>query len=119
MKSTVGTLSRAALIAFVVLLVTQLSFAQEHAQIKVNKTEVVTGVVVVDIQKAGKSMELQCNQGQPTCKSLKAGDYWMVELPKNWGMYDCRNAEIYPADKEPGDSPDTASRVGAYCLIEK
>ena len=90
--------------------------AQAKTQIKVKTAQVVNGVVVVDILKGSKRASLQCNDGQPTCKTLKAGDYLMVELPANFGMYDCQNAEIYPPAKE---NPDPADRLGAYCLVEK
>jgi hypothetical protein len=111
-----------ALAALCLILATERVVAQDDTetqaktQIKVKVTQVVNGVVVVDIFKGAKRAELQCNDGQPTCKTLKAGEYSMVELPKNFGMYDCQNAEVYPRDKE---NPDAADRIGAYCLIEK
>jgi hypothetical protein len=38
----------------------------------------------------------------------------MVRLPKNWGMYDCANVDLYrkSGDLEAGD------KLGEYCLIE-
>lgn len=39
----------------------------------------------------------------------------MVQLPKNRGMYDCQNVEMYRGDPE---KPEAAEKVGAYCLVE-
>jgi len=39
----------------------------------------------------------------------------MVELPKNNGLYDCKNVEIYRGDQ---DKPESAEKIGAYCLME-
>ncbi len=119
MKKTVSLL--AALIALFVMLAAERGMADDRSQVKVKGSKTVNGVIVVDFLKAGKAAQLQCNDGQPACTSLKAGDYWMVELPENHGMYDCKNVEVYPGDKDPGDEDDRdqANRLGAYCLIEK
>ena len=91
------------------------AFAQQGSQIKVKGSDVVTGVVVVDILKDGKPYDLQCNQGAGNCKSLKNGTYWMVELPPNYGLYDCRNVEVYRIN---GEVP-SSERIGEYCLIAR
>ena len=39
----------------------------------------------------------------------------MVRLPKNWGMYDCVNVDLYPSSADPA----TSQKIGEYCLIEK
>lgn len=91
------------------------AFAQEKSQIKVKGSEVVTGVVIVTISKDGKSYELQCNEGASFCKPLKSGAYAMVELPEHFGLYDCKNVEVY---RENGNA-SRSDRVGEYCLIEK
>jgi hypothetical protein len=90
--------------------------AQDKTQVKVKGSEVVTGVVIVDLVKDGRALELQCNQGAAACAVLKSGTYILLELPKNYGMYDCKNAEIYPSEK---NDPQPSDRIGAYCLIEK
>ncbi len=90
--------------------------AQKRSLVNVKSSEVVTGVVIVDMVRDGKLFELQCNMGSAHCSTLKSGSYWMVELPKNFGMYDCNNVEIY------GEDADTQQRVeplGEYCLIER
>jgi hypothetical protein len=97
-------------------LATTSAFAQEKTQIKVKSSEVVTGVVIVDILKDGKSYELQCNHGAYSCASLKSGTYWMVELPPNFGMYVCRDVEVYRIEN---GKPASSGRIGEYCLIEK
>ncbi|MGD0791878.1 MAG: hypothetical protein ABR920_08920 [Terriglobales bacterium] len=114
MKRTVSLF--AVLTAAFVLLATQQAFVQERTPVKVKSSEVVTGVVIVHIQKNGKSLELQCNEGAGSCKALPSGSYLMVELPENHGMYDCKNVEIYRGDQ---DKPEAAEMIGAYCLVEK
>ena len=102
-------------VAFV-MLGTATAFAQEMTPVKVKGSVVVTGVVIVHIQKDGKPLDLQCNEGASSCKALQSGNYLMSELPPNHGLYDCKNVEIYQGDK---DKPEAAERVGAYCLMEK
>jgi hypothetical protein len=101
----------------VVLILATATFllAQEKSVITVKDSSVTTGVIIIDAQAAGKNIELQCNQTSPACTQLKRGTYQMVKLPKNHGMYDCQNADIYT------DSADTESgqRLGEYCLTEK
>jgi hypothetical protein len=100
----------ACLIVFVSLAATQ-----ERTPIRVKGSQVVSGVVVVDVLKGGKQLRLQCNEGAANCKAPKSGEYTMVELPENFGMYDCKNVEIYRGDKD----ETKAELVGDYCLIEK
>ncbi|MBZ5657056.1 MAG: hypothetical protein LAO56_17455 [Acidobacteriia bacterium] len=114
MKRTVALL--AVWTAAFVILATEPTFAQDKTPVKVKNSEVVTGVVIVHVQKDGKALELQCNEGAANCTALKGGNYLLLELPKNYGMYDCKNVEIYKGDQ---DKPEAAERVGAYCLIEK
>ena len=114
MKRTVSLF--AVLTAAFVILVTQQAFVQEKTLVKVTSSEVVTGVVIVHVQKDGKALELQCNQGMSGCKALPSGSYRMVELPKNYGIYDCKNVEMYRGDQ---DKPDAAEMIGNYCMMEK
>jgi len=113
MKKTISLL---ALLTAALLVLSAQVFAQEKAPIKVKGSEVVTGVVIVHVQKGGKSLDLQCNEGAGNCKALASGSYLMVELPENHGMYDCKNVELYRGDE---DKPEAAQLVGAYCLVEK
>jgi hypothetical protein len=92
-----------------------LANAQQGTQIKVKGSDVITGVVIVDILKDGKPFELHCNQGPSNCKTLKGGTYWMVQLLPNFGMYDCQNVEVYRLDN---DTP-SSEPIGEYCLIKK
>jgi hypothetical protein len=105
-----------ALTAAFVIMATQLAFVQDKTPVKVTGSQVVTGVVIVHVQQEKKSLDLQCNQGVSTCKALQSGSYLMLELPPNYGMYDCKNVEMYQGDK---DKPDEAEKVGSYCLVEK
>lgn len=110
-----GTFSLLAVLIAVFLLSTVI-FGQEKTPVIVKSSEIVTGVVIVHVQKDTRLLELQCNQGAGGCKSLQAGNYLLVELPKNYGMYDCQNIEMYRANQ---DKPEAAQKVGEYCLVEK
>ncbi len=101
-----------ALIIFVLIL-TIFALAQDISQVTIKGTEVNSGVVIITAVSQGKTLELQCNQGMSGCKVPQAGSYVMVRLPKNQGMYDCANVEIFPN----GADPATGQRIGAYCLI--
>ncbi|HUM06184.1 MAG TPA: hypothetical protein VLT90_12040 [Terriglobales bacterium] len=106
----------ALLIALLVLAATP-AVSQERKPVKVNRTVVVTGVVIVDVLKTdGKKAQLQCNQDSSGCTQLKSGNYLMAELPENSGKYDCKNVEIYDESKQ---NDDEAQPLGYYCLIEK
>jgi hypothetical protein len=106
----------AVLTAAFVILATEPTFAQERTPVKVKSSVVVSGVVIVHIQKDKKSLDLQCNEGASSCKVLQSGNYLMAELPENTGMYECKNVEMYRGDP---DKPEAAEQVGAYCLVEK
>ena len=95
--------------------------AQDQATVTVKGSEIVSGVVILNVVQpntpdtAKASFQLHCNKGASACKAPEAGTYLMVRLPKNWGMYDCTNVDLYPADSNPA----TAQKIGEYCLIEK
>jgi hypothetical protein len=97
-----------------VILVAEHGFAQDKTPVKVKSSVVVTGVVVVHVLKDGKPLDLQCNEGATTCKALPSGSYLMLQLPKNHGMYDCKNVEMYRGDQ---DKPEDEA-LGNYCLVE-
>lgn len=98
-----------------VLLAAAVLLAQEKSQITVKESTVSTGVVIVTANAAGKPVELQCNQSMSACTVLKPGEYWMVRLPKNHGMYDCANVDLFPKSAD----PETSEKIGEYCLIQK
>ncbi|MBZ5596704.1 MAG: hypothetical protein LAN83_00135 [Acidobacteriia bacterium] len=89
--------------------------AQEKSPITVKESTVMTGVVVVTAEMAGRPLELQCNQSMAACTALKPGEYWMVRLPKNHGMYDCANVDLFPKSAD----PETSEKIGEYCLTQK
>jgi len=95
--------------------------AQDKSTITVEKTELSNGVVIVAAvqdaadNQAKASYELHCNKGASACKAPEPGSYLMVRLPKNWGMYDCANVDLYPASADPNKD----QKIGEYCLIEK
>jgi hypothetical protein len=105
---------------FCVLCTRQVS-AQEKSDITVRRSELNNGVVIIDVLKASKAYQLQCNQGAPGCTSLQNGNYLMVELPKNLGMYECRDVEVYLQSAATADTalPDKDKKFGEYCLVEK
>jgi len=111
---------------FLFLLISFASLAaQDTANITVKGHEVNNGVVIVSAQTVAEEtsaeapvkghFDLQCNKGMPDCNIPAAGDYVLVRLPKNWGMYDCSNVDLYPA----GSDPKAATKVGEYCLLTK
>jgi hypothetical protein len=95
--------------------------AQDKSTVTIKKTEVNNGVIIVSViqdatpDQEKLSLELHCNKDETGCKALDSGTYLMVRLPKNWGMYDCANVDLYPAL---GDIA-TTQRIGEYCLIKK
>ncbi len=95
--------------------------AQEKSYITVRGSELNNGVVILDVLKASKAYQIQYNQGAPGCTTLKNGNYQMVELPKNFGMYECRDVEVYPESAATPDAapPDKYKKLGEYCLVEK
>ena len=99
--------------------------AQEKIPITVKSSEVNNGVVILEVMKGGKSVELQCNQGAPNCNALKAGKYQLVELGPNSGLYECKDVQIFAdsptaatadANQKPGEA---MQKIGEYCLTEK
>jgi len=103
-------------LAFVLFLVAAQLSAQEKSYVTVRGNALNNGVVIVDVLKDGKAYRLTCNEGMLACSSIKVGKYQMVELPKNFGMYECKNVEVYP---ELPANPEKEARLGAYCLEER
>ena len=109
-----------AMILLVLMVGAQLA-AQDKTTVMVKGSEVNNGVVIVNVLQAATadqakaSFELNCNKGNSACKAPEPGTYLMVRLPKNWGMYDCANVDLYPASANPA----TDQKIGEYCLIEK
>ena len=91
--------------------------AQEETpneKITIKSKDVNNGVVILGVQGVKNSFELQCNKGASGCTLLDPGEFVMIRLGHNRGLYDCENAEVYKksAEAQPTD------RVGQYCLIE-
>jgi len=105
------------LLVSVVMIVAAL-WAQEKSQVKVKGSESNNGVVIVTVQENQSTLELQCNKNSAGCEAPAAGSYWMVRLPKNWGMYDCQNVDLYPGTEEPTDT-NNAKKIGDFCLVTK
>ena len=103
------------------LLVAIQVMAQDKSTVTVKSSEVNNGVVILTVQQAATaeqaagSFDLHCNKNMPNCSVPEAGTYLMVRLPKNWGMYDCANVDLYPTTADPA----TSQKLGEYCLIRK
>jgi hypothetical protein len=103
------------LIVFLLFLAVQ-AFAADKSLVTVKDSTVSDGVILVTIQQAGKTYDLQCTQSAPFCTAPKVGDYWMVRLPKNHGVYDCSNVDLYPQSS----NPEAGDQIlGEYCLNAK
>ncbi|HKN15392.1 MAG TPA: hypothetical protein VJX47_00505 [Candidatus Sulfotelmatobacter sp.] len=88
---------------------------QQKSNITVTNSEVNNGVVILHVLKGDKTYQLQCNADVPGCTTHKNGSYQIIELPKGYGMYECRDVEIYPD----ANSPDKDKKIGEYCMEEK
>jgi hypothetical protein len=100
------------LVCLMLLMAVQV-WAQEKSKVTVKSTEKNGGVIFVTIKDGSKTVDLNCNEGFPNCTAPKPGDYWMVRLPKNHGVYECQNVELFPGDSE---DTDNSEKVGSYCL---
>ncbi len=100
---------------FILLIAVQL-VATDKAPITVKNSTVNNGVVIVTIREASKDYELQCNQNTSKCTAPKPGEYWMVRLPENYGLYDCANVDLYSQSANPDEHGQV---LGEYCISEK
>ena len=101
--------------ALLALLLVSQVWAQQSSQITVKSGEVNNGVVILTAQAGKAHLEQQCNKGSSHCELPKPGDYLLVRLPKNRGVYDCQNVDIYPTSA----NPDVDQKIGEYCLTEE
>jgi hypothetical protein len=88
---------------------------REARTITVRSSEVNNGVVVLAAREGQNSLELHCNKDMSGCTVLVPGTYLMVRLPKNRGVYDCANVDIYRTTTD----PETGDKIGQYCLVEE
>ena len=104
-----------------VLLIATTVMAQDKSTVTLKSSEVNNGVIILTVrqadpvQRGDASFVLQCNKGQAGCAIPPPGTYLMVRLPKNWGMYDGANVDLYPAS----GNLQTSQKIGEYCLIDK
>ena len=107
-------------IMLLVLVVGTTVMAQDKSTVTVKSSEVNNGMIILTVrqvdpvQQGERSFVLQCSQAQSACAIPPTGNYLMVRLPKNWGMYDGANVDLYPAS---GDL-QTSRKIGEYCLID-
>ncbi|PYX87726.1 MAG: hypothetical protein DMG68_10805 [Acidobacteria bacterium] len=100
------------LVILLALLFSVQLWADEKSQVTVKSTDKSNGVVIVTAVENGKTLELQCNESQGFCTAPKPGTYSMLRLPKNHGVYDCQNVDLFPG-------PENEQKLGEYCLYEK
>lgn len=106
-----------ALLLFVFLAAVSM-VAQEQSELQtitIRSSEVNNGVVILAAREEKNSFELHCNQGMSGCAVPEPGNYLMLRLPKNHGIYQCANVELYrtTTGSEIGD------RIGQYCMVEE
>ncbi len=99
------------LVCLILLMAVQV-WAQDKTKVTVKSTEKNNGVVIVTINDGKKNIDINCNDGFPSCAAPKAGDYWMVKLPKNRGVYDCQCVDLFPMTAD----PDSDQKLGEYCM---
>lgn len=109
------------LLVSVLMLAATLAAQDNKSTITVKNSQVSNGVVVINValaasdQQAKTSWTLHCNKDASSCVTPQPGSYVMVRLPKNWGMYDCEDVDLYANNAD----PETAQKVGEYCIVEK
>jgi len=106
---------KAIIFIVLVLLGSAAAGAQEKSVISVKDNFVSSGTLVLEVTVADKPARLQCNEGSMACAVLKAGKYQMVKLPKNYGLYDCQNVDVFAETA----NPESDQRLGEYCLVQK
>jgi len=109
---------RIVLAALIVLLCSTVGVRAQDQQetITVKSAEVNNGVVIITAKGDKAPIELQCNKDFIGCALLKPGEYVMVRLPKNRGVYECSNVRIYLKDHG-AETP--SDELGNYCINEK
>jgi hypothetical protein len=95
-----------------VLLCSTMLWAQDKTQVTVKTAENVSGIILVTATENGKRIEFQCTAQQAWCTALKPGTYQLVRLPKNHGMYDCQNVDLFSSAAD----VDNDQKLGEYCL---
>lgn len=101
-------------LVFFISLVSVVLWAQDKSPVTVKRSQVTSGVVLITISEHGKTLDLQCNDGHAYCMPVKPGEYQMVRLAKNRGMYDCQNVDLYAATADTQQD----EKLGEYCLNE-
>jgi hypothetical protein len=100
------------LIFLILVFWSALLLADDKSLVTIKSSSVSGGVVILTVSEAGKTYDLQCTKTAPFCQTPEAGSYWMVRLPKNHGVYDCDNVDLYPQSTDAG----TGNKVGEYCI---
>jgi hypothetical protein len=88
---------------------------RELRTITVRSNAVNNGVVILVAQEGRNSFELQCTKNVFGCTVLEPGNYLMARLPKDHGIYECANADIYRTTTD----SKLGNKIGQYCLVEE
>ncbi len=102
-------------VVVILLLCSVQVLAADKSLVTIKNSSVSGNVVIVTISDEGKSYDLQCTKTAPFCQTPESGSYWMVRLPKNHGVYDCDNVDLYTQSTD----PETGNKVGEYCISGK
>ena len=97
-----------------VLLLSALLWGQDKSQVTVKSSQTGGGLVLVTVSENGKVLGLQCTAEQAWCTTVKPGEYQMVRLPKNHGMYECQNVDLFSSTAD----VENDQKLGEYCLNE-
>lgn len=103
------------------MLAVMTTLAQEKSSVTVKAAEINNGVILLTMHQTPATAQehasfvLQCTKDMPDCAAPKPGSYTMVRLPKNYGMYDCVNVDLYAAST----ASESSEKIGEYCLLEK
>ena len=104
------------LLALLLFFATSEAYGQGRSYITVRGEELNNDLLVMNIERDGTSYQLTCKRGAPSCSTLNNGRYQMVELPENFGAYDCMDdVEVYA---EIANDPQKDRRLGEYCMRE-
>lgn len=103
-----------ALVLLVILLSSMRTQAQQKGELIIVKSADTSATLVsIVAQVAKQAVELQCNKGAVGCTVLQPGDYTLIRLPKNTGLYECSNVYVYQKSE---NLEPVGEILGRYCI---
>jgi len=89
-------------------------FATEREEVVVRSSSVEKNVILVNIDKRGTALQLECFKSTTDCQIPKTGPYLIERLPPGKGAYtDCQNVDLYYRLT----NSSAENKVGEYCLL--